>query len=231
MSTYIADISDGIVDVQSAAGYHAVVMAPCCLGSRTPWLCADSCCRITCLADLQTQLNHLLFMVHLILPCFVEQAVMEQVCHLPTPISSPVQTVMGSPAGPFQSLSSHGPFSVAANSSGASYQQSLQSDPQGMGGGIAMGRASGIILGHLHADRFLSSLLTTLLACVLAHSLFHSLVPATTHLLAHSLFYLLILSCTPHSLMHLLAFSNTCPKCHRVTGWRAQSLACSLDVH
>ncbi|DBA89976.1 TPA: hypothetical protein ACH3X2_004351 [Trebouxia sp. C0005] len=71
------------------------------------------------------------------------QAVMEQVCHLPTPISSPVQTVMGSPAGPFQSLSSHGPFSVAANSSGTSYQQSLQSDPQGMGGGIAMGRASG----------------------------------------------------------------------------------------
>ncbi|DBB18715.1 TPA: hypothetical protein ACH3X3_000321 [Trebouxia sp. C0006] len=71
------------------------------------------------------------------------QAVMEQVCHLPTPISSPVQTVMGSPAGPFQSLSSHGPFSVAANSSGASYQQSVQSDPQGMGGGTVMGRASG----------------------------------------------------------------------------------------
>ncbi len=153
-------------------------MAPCCLGSRTPWLCADSCCKVTCLGDLQMQLNHLLFMVQLMLPCVVEQAVMEQVCHLPTPISSPVQTVMGSPAGPFQSLSSHGPFSVAANSSGASYQQSLQSDPQGMGGGIAMGRASGTILGHLHADCFLSSSLITLLACVLTHSLFHSLAPA-----------------------------------------------------
>ena len=90
-------------------------------------------------------------MAQLKLPCVAEQAVMEQVCHLPTPISSPVQTVMGSPAGPFQSLSSHGPFSVAANSSGASYQQSIQSDPQGMGGGIAMGRASGTTPGHHYA--------------------------------------------------------------------------------
>ena len=108
--------------------------------------------QVTCLGGLPTQLKSLLFMVQLKLPCVVKQAVMEQVCHLPTPISSPVQTVMGSPAGPFQSLSSHGPFSVAANSSGASYQQSVQSDPQGMGGGIVMGRASGTAPGHHHAS-------------------------------------------------------------------------------
>ena len=84
------------------------------------------------------------------------QAVMEQVCQVPTPVSSPPQTaVMGSPAGPFQSGSSHGPFSVAANSSGASYQQSVQSDPQAMGAGIAMGRASGT---HHHQTRPLGKL-------------------------------------------------------------------------
>ena len=161
------------------------------------------------------QLNSLLFIIQLKLPCVAEQAVMEQVCHLPTPISSPVQTVMGSPAGPFQSLSSHGPFSVAANSSGASYQQSLQSDPQGMGGGIAMGRASGTTQGHLHADRSCSSSRTTLLACLLTHSLFHSLLHTLHNSCTCSLLYSYILSCTlsfAHSLMHFPAFSNTCPQ-------------------
>ena len=178
--------------------------------------------QLTRLGDLQTQLNKLVFMVQLMLPCVVEQAVMEQVCHLPTPISSPVQTVMGSPAGPFQSLSSHGPFSVAANSSGASYQQSLQSDPQGMGGGIAMGRASGTTPGHHHADCSLPPSLTTPLACLLTHSLFDSLMHALNnsfarslaHSLTHSLTHALTHSALTHSLTHsltcLLAFSNTC---------------------
>lgn len=171
---------------------------------------ADS---VTCLGDLQMPLNSLLLVLQLMLPRVVEQAVMEQVCHLPTPISSPVQTVMGSPAGPFQSLSSHGPFSVAANSSGTSYQQSLQSDPQGMGGGIAMGRASGTNPSQLHAERFPSSWLTTLLACLLTHSLFHLLLPAFSNL-AGSLLYLFSLArrqLLAHSLTHLLAFSSSCP--------------------
>ena len=70
---------------------------------------------------------------------------MEQVCNTSTPlsVSSPMQPVMGSPAGAFPSMSSHGPFTVAASSTGASYQQSVQSDPQVMGGGTAMGRVSG----------------------------------------------------------------------------------------
>ena len=154
---------------------------------------------------------------------------MEQVCHLPTPISSPVQTVMGSPAGPFQSLSSHGPFSVAANSSGASYQQSLQSDPQGMGGGIAMGRASGTISGHHHADCPLFSSLTT--TCLLADSLVplltlpalnNSFARACTHLVTHMYYFLLHAAC---SLIHALAcFLKHLPimsPCHL--------LACPLD--
>lgn len=78
-----------------------------------------------------------------LLHVMLSQAVMEHVCHQPTPVSSPIQTVMGSPAGPYPSMSSHGPFSVAANSTGAAYQQSTQPDPQLVGGGIAMGRASG----------------------------------------------------------------------------------------
>ena len=170
---------------------------------------------VTCRGDSLMQLNSMLFVVQLMLP-YVEQAVMEQVCHLPTPISSPVQTVMGSPAGPFQSLSSHGPFSVAANSSGASYQQSLQSDPQGMGGGIAMGRASGTISGHHHADCPLFSSFTT--TCLLADSLVPLLTLPALHnsfarVCAQLLTHILISSCMPpaHSLMHLLAFSNTCP--------------------
>jgi len=163
--------------------------------------------QVTCLGGLPAQLKSLLFMVQLKLPCVVKQAVMEQVCHLPTPISSPVQTVMGSPAGPFQSLSSHGPFSVAANSSGASYQQSVQSDPQGMGGGIAMGRALGTAPGHLHADCSFSSSRTTLLACLLTHLFFHSLLPALNNSFACGLTYsrtdsLLHAAC---SLAHALA--------------------------
>ena len=73
----------------------------------------------------------------------VLQAVLEQVGRVPTPLTSPVHTVMGSPASAYQSLSQNGPFSVAATSSGAAYQQFLQNDASAMGGGLAQGRVSG----------------------------------------------------------------------------------------
>lgn len=71
------------------------------------------------------------------------QAVLEQAGRVPTPLTSPVHTVMGSPATAYQSLSQNGPFSVAATSSGAAYQQFLQNDGSAMGGGLAQGRVSG----------------------------------------------------------------------------------------
>ena len=133
---------------------------------------------------------------------------MEQVCNTSTPqsVSSPVQPVMGSPAGAFPSVSSHGPFTLAASSTGAAYQQSVQSDPQAMGGGTAMGRVSGDPLCLACAI----SIKCTRVACTTAWVI--SLGHATTH--QHNLPYQL--SCVPFAHLHGSCFVTMSVGCFAI---------------